>query len=268
MAGLRHEAFTRELRGAIFKVRNELGGGWSEEIYHQALVALLNERQIPTKSKPRRSIVYRGAELHTFEPDIIVWDKIILELKVLPYQKDFANMHYAQIIHYLKFFENDLGLLVNFAAPRVKIKRVLWDALPIDFSESYDHIRPYLTARDKKCLRLIRQMILTLAEQIGLGYPEKIYREMLAIEAAHNHIDCVCNVDLQAKWNGKIIGRQGINQILLQNDYLVHIRSMLDSPTAYDFISTKTYLKNLGLRLGLVINFGKKQLQIFGVTPN
>lgn len=268
MAGLRYEALTRELRGAIFKVRNELGGGWSEEIYHQALVTLLNEREIPTKSKTRRSFVYRGIELHTFEPDIVVWDKIILELKVLPYQKDFANGHYAQIIHYLKFFENHLGLLVNFAAPRVKIKRVLWDTTPFEKTESYDHIQPHLAAQDRSCLRIIRQMILTLAKEFGLGYPETIYRKAMAIEAAHNHIDCICDIGLEAKWNGKTIGRHVTNQLLLQHDYLLHIRSMLDGPTTHDFISTKTYLKNLGLRFGLVVNFGKKQLQIFGVTPD
>lgn len=53
MSELRHSDKTSELRGLIFKVRNELKGGWSEEVYHQALVHALQDNDIPVVSKPR-----------------------------------------------------------------------------------------------------------------------------------------------------------------------------------------------------------------------
>ena len=73
---LRYGEETGILRGLIFKVRNELKGGWSEEIYHQALAHVLEENGIPFVSKPRHPFLHRGVEVHLFEPDFIVWDKI------------------------------------------------------------------------------------------------------------------------------------------------------------------------------------------------
>ena len=43
---------------------------------------------------------------------------------------------------------------------------------------------------------------------------------------------------------------------------------MLNQPTGYDFARTKTYLSSLGLKFGLIVNFGKRQLQIYGVSPD
>jgi len=53
--------------------------------------------------------------------------------------------------------------------------------------------------------------------------------------------------------------------LLVADNYLIHIRSLLDYPTQYDFSRMKTYLNSLELQFGLVVNFGKKQLQICGV---
>lgn len=70
---LRHEALTGALRELIFQARNGLSSGWSEETYHQVLVLLLQEKGIPTVSKPHRILWHRGIEVHQFEPDIVVW---------------------------------------------------------------------------------------------------------------------------------------------------------------------------------------------------
>ena len=104
MIELRHKEKTRLLRGLIYQVRNELKGGWSEEVYHQALYTVFQENEVPVVSKPRRPFLYHGVEIHVFEPDLIVWDMIILELKALPYQKNFVGGQYAQLIHYLNIF--------------------------------------------------------------------------------------------------------------------------------------------------------------------
>ncbi len=105
MDKLIHEDLTYQLRGLVFQVRNELDAGWSEEVYHQALLQALRAEAIPVQSKLRRTLSHRGVEVHLFEPDLIVWDTIILELKALPYQNHFLGEQYAQVIHYLKFYE-------------------------------------------------------------------------------------------------------------------------------------------------------------------
>lgn len=53
--------------------------------------------------------------------------------------------------------------------------------------------------------------------------------------------------------------------LLVGGKYLIHVRSLLKYPTEYDFTRTQTYLTNLALQFGLVVNFGSKELQIFGV---
>ena len=88
MVRLLYEEETYRLRKMIFQVRNELGAGWNEHIYHQALKRSLEAADIPVVSKPRGRLRYRGEEIHVFEPDLVVWNKIILELKVLSDAKD------------------------------------------------------------------------------------------------------------------------------------------------------------------------------------
>ena len=265
MPGLRYEKQTNQLRGLIYEIRNELKAGWSENIYHQALVQLLEDNHIPVLSKPRCSLSHRNVEVHIFEPDLLVWDTIILELKALPYQTKFMGEHYAQIIHYLKFFGRDLGLLVNFGPAQVKIKRVLWDEPKFDLSEDYDRIKPNMADKDKECMRQIRHHILEIAHQYGLGYPETVYRKIIAIELAHHSLPCTTDFEVPARRNGTILDYHKTPLLLIADNYLVHIRSLLDYPTEYDFTRTKTYLTSLGLKFGLVVNFGRKQLQIYGV---
>ncbi len=265
MSELRHEALTGVLRGLIFKVRNELSGGWSEEVYHQALLRLLQENNIPVVSKPRRSLWHRGVEVHLFEPDLIVWDKIILELKALPYQSGFASEQYAQIIHYLKFWQKDLGLLINFAPAKVKIQRVVWDEAEFSLFESYEDILPLLSEQDKTTLRQIRQHIVTIARQYGFGYPESVYRKLVAIETAHNHLPCVTDITVVPTWRGYDLPQQLTQHLQIAEQYLINIRTLHGHPTSYDFVATKTYLNQLGFKFGLVVNFSPHKLQIFGV---
>lgn len=265
MIKLRYEEETALLRGIIFKVRNELGGGWSEEIYHQAFVHMLHENGVPVVSKPRRWLLHRGAEVHLFEPDLIVWDKIVLELKALPYQKKFTGEQFAQIIHYLKFWQMDLGLLVNFGPSKVHIQRVIWGEPDMELDEEYDKIRPFLTQQDKTILREICHHIRSIAHQYGLGFPEAMYRKLIAIELNHNRLSCISDVHVTPLWNGRTLPGHTTNHLLVADNYLLRIRSMLEFPTVHDFTSTQTYLHNLGLQLALVVNFGQKQLQIYGV---
>lgn len=264
MSKLRYEEQTYELRGLIFELRKTLKTGWSEEVYHQGLVQLLKEKNIPVSSKPRKSIVHRGVEVHLFECDLLVWDLIILELKVLPFT-NFAPAHQAQIIHYLKCWRKDLGLLVNFGPSRAKIKRIAWDEPLLDIYEDYDDIRPYLSETDRQCLRHVRQAIIAVGRQYGLGYPDTMYQQIIAIDLKYSGLSCSTYVELPAKWGETTLARYQSDHILVADKYLLNIRSVLERPPPYEFIRTRTYLSVLGLQFGFVVNFGKKQLQIYGI---
>lgn len=263
---LRHGDKTQKLLGLIFRVRNELKAGWSEDVYHQALLRLCEAEDVPVVTKPRTVMLHRGVEIHIFEPDLIVWDLIILELKALAYQTQFTGEQYAQLIHYLKYYGKDLGLLINFAPKRVQTKRIIWDEPVLDLQEEYERIIPLLSEQDRPSLRQIRECILTIGRQYGLGYPESVYRKLILVEAMSCGINCVAEVEIPVLWNGERIAGQKTQHILMENKFLIHLRSLLDYPTEYDFTRLKTYLASLHLSIGLVINFGREQLQIHGVS--
>ncbi len=230
MTHLRHEKLTYELRGLIFDVRKKLKTGWSEEIYHQGLLQLLRDKGIPVHSKPRKPIVHRGIEVQVFECDLIAWDLIILELKVLPFTT-FAAGHYAQLIHYLKCCAKDLGLLVNFGPTRAQIERFVWDEPELKIHENYDSIKSDMTDTDRLYLRQVRQSILTVGQQYGLGYPETMYRRIAAIEMNHNGLSRQAEVEIPARWDGRVLAQHSSDHLLVEDNYLLNIRSLLDQPT-------------------------------------
>lgn len=266
MTELRYRELTYQLRGLIFETRKKLKTGWSEEIYHQGLIQLLQEQDIPVQFKPRKAIIHRGVEVHLFESDLIVWDLIVLELKVLPFGT-FAPVHYAQLIHYLKCWGKDLGLLVNFGSTRAQIERVVWDEPVLEIYQNHDPITPYMGDKDRIYLRQVCQSLLDISRQYGLGYPETMYRKIAEIEIMHMGLNCQAGVQIPAKLDDRILAQYASDHLLIENSCLLNIRSLLDYPTQYDFARIKTYLNCLGLKFGLVANFGKKQLQIYGVSP-
>ena len=262
---LRHAEQTFQLRNWIYSVRRKLDAGWNEETYHLALYKTIEEHNVPVEFKPKRVLFHRGQPVHTFEADLIVWNLITVECKVLPFDMKFAGEHYAQLIHYLKFYGKDLGLLVNFAHSPVLIERVLWDPPEPEITENYEHFQEKLAQSDRENLLLIRQAVHSVIRQYGLGYPETVYRRIIAIETQHIGLACISDVEVQAIWQGQPLSEQTTPLMLIAGRYLLHVRAMLDAPTEYDFRRTKTYLKRLGLQLGLVVNFGRQQAQIFGI---
>lgn len=259
-----YEKEMEQIIGLLFQVQNELGVGWSEEIYHQALVYLAQKHSIPTQSKLRQSFIHRGSEIHIFEPDIIVWNKIILELKVLlDFQgRKFPTINQAQLLHYLKFFEIEVGALINFAHPKVGIMRMLYNPLEFEIEEDYERMLPHVDESDKEILREVQRHIKKLGKQYGLGYPETLYRKLIAAELTYQNIPCISDLNIIVKLDSYRIGKQPTPYLLIADRFLLHIRSSIKSIPSHDFIKTRTYLNALDLKVGWIVNFGQDKLQI------
>lgn len=112
------------IQGAIIEVHRIMGNGWREEVYQQALEVELAERGIPFDSKRELPIFYKNHKLEkTYIPDIICYDKIILELKAVD---KILPEHQAQLFNYMRMTKSRLGLLVNFGAfPKATIERYI-----------------------------------------------------------------------------------------------------------------------------------------------
>ena len=106
------EELTYKIRGAVFAVYKELGPGLLENIYEAALVYELKKRGLKVEQQKQLQVYYDGKLLPIdYRIDLMVEDKVILELKSVAELKD---VHFKQLLTYLKITKKKVGLLVNF----------------------------------------------------------------------------------------------------------------------------------------------------------
>lgn len=109
---------------ACMEVHKELGSGFLEAVYHEALMIELNKKNIPFETNVRLKVNYKNQVLQkVYYADIICYDKIIVELKAMD---GLVPEHYAQVINYLKATGYQLGLLVNFGTKSLQYKRLIY----------------------------------------------------------------------------------------------------------------------------------------------
>ena len=116
------EAEGYAIMGAAFEVYNELGSGFLEEVYQEALHRVLVENQIHFVSQPKLEVWFRGAPLTKFYvADFLVHDAIVVELKAT---RALAPEHEAQLINELRATRKRVGYLINFGAfPKLQWSR-------------------------------------------------------------------------------------------------------------------------------------------------
>jgi len=115
---------TYAIIGAAMEVHKELGNGFLEAVYQEALEKEFTYQEIPYKSQPLVRIEYKGKPLKkTYEPDFICFDEVIVEIKAMD---KLSGVEHAQIINYLKASMLKLGLLINFGAKSLEHKRFVY----------------------------------------------------------------------------------------------------------------------------------------------
>jgi GxxExxY protein len=110
-----------QIMAAVFEVHKELGPGFLESVYKKALVLELTNRGMKLGSEKAFDLTYKGKKVGTHRLDLVVEDKIVLELKTV---ERFAPHHTAQLLSYLKASGYRLGILVNFSKVKVESRRV------------------------------------------------------------------------------------------------------------------------------------------------
>ena len=112
---------THEIIGAAMTVHRELGCGFTEKVYQDALEVELQRRQIPYKREYPLHATYRGVVLKSsFVPDFICYEQIIVELKAV---KELENVFRAQAMNYAKVAGCQIALLPNFGETSLKYER-------------------------------------------------------------------------------------------------------------------------------------------------
>lgn len=121
-AALVHGESTDRVLHEFYAVYNELGFGFDESVYEKALAIVLNESRTPFRTQIPIQIPFMGAMIGDYRADVIVDDKVLLELKAAD---AISGDHVAQTLNYLKATKIEIGLILNFG-PKPTFKRLIF----------------------------------------------------------------------------------------------------------------------------------------------
>jgi GxxExxY protein len=120
---LKHADVTEKIIGIFYDVYNELSYGFLECAYEESLVIALHEAGLAANRQIPLPVWFRGHKVGEFRADLLVENCVLLELKSA---RSLDPAHEAQLLHYLKSTEVEVGMLLNFGA-RPQFRRLLFD---------------------------------------------------------------------------------------------------------------------------------------------
>ena len=124
MSDYLYEDLTYSVRGAVFEVYNHLGPGFKELVYHNALKTEFDLRGMLFESKKRLPISYKDEQVGVYEPDFVMDNKVLIEIKAVP---EMPAIYETQLYYYLRGTGFKLGFLINFGTEKLDIRRQIYD---------------------------------------------------------------------------------------------------------------------------------------------
>jgi GxxExxY protein len=113
---------TEKILGAAFKVQNTLGAGFLEKVYENALSIELRKYGLSVESQKAFPVRYEGTVVGDYQADLVVSAKVVIECKAV---NNLDPVHEAQLMNYLKASGLRVGLLINFARPKLQYRRLV-----------------------------------------------------------------------------------------------------------------------------------------------
>ncbi len=115
-----HKDLTGEIIQAACSVHNTIGCGLLEKVYQNSLSWELELRGRKVSPEKEFGVIYRDKEVGTYYADLVVEDKVIIEVKSV---ERIDDIHRAQLLNYLRISGLRVGLIINFARPRLEYER-------------------------------------------------------------------------------------------------------------------------------------------------
>ena len=241
------DPITRAFIGHAMKVHSLVGPGLDEEIYHQELAAALTKAGISHLSKPRRDLVYRGTVADTFEPDFVIENHFIPELKCL--LGSFAGEHMVQAFCYCKFWRLRISLLVDFGKQSLLWQRLLYRSNTAIFPDTQP---PAFLSQASLAETIIRAVGECLNE-IGLGYRQTTWKGLVraAVQSTGHKV--------RVNSTATVLNHSGITipSLVIDDTCAVYIIALTGGISATDRAILQTHLRWLNLDWGIVFHFGK-----------
>ena len=123
MTSLKHREITEIVLKVFYKVYNELGYGFLEKVYENAMAIELTDLGQTVGQQVPIDVIYKKCYVGRYEADLVVNDLVIVELKAA---EELVEKHEAQLLNYLKATRFEVGLLLNFG-PKPSFKRKAFD---------------------------------------------------------------------------------------------------------------------------------------------
>ena len=120
---LKYKEITDRILKGFFEVYNELGDGFLESVYENALFIVLKGYDLTIERQKNIPVIFRGNVIGDFKADLIVEGSVIVELKAV---RTLDSAHEAQLINYLKATNIEVGLLINFGR-KPEFKRFIFN---------------------------------------------------------------------------------------------------------------------------------------------
>ncbi|MFH1402018.1 MAG: translation elongation factor 4 [Patescibacteria group bacterium] len=214
---LLYKDLSYKIRGAVFEVRKKLGLGHKEMVYHKALEIELKKRGIFTKSEPVIPVIYEGKKIDVYQPDFIIEDKIIVEIKALP---EIGKPQNEQVWTYLKGSEYKLALLVNFGSKDLEIKRFVFDT-----ARQINNEISRSSASDPRQSAQVQDFVLNLIDTPGhIDFTYEVSRALRAVEGSILLVDATQGIQAQTLTTLNMAKELGIK--------IIPVLSKVDSPLA------------------------------------
>lgn len=120
MQNKKFDELSNRIIGVAIEVHKKLGPGFLESIYHNGMKKILSYHKIPYETEKEIKIFLMGDEIGTHRIDLIVDNKIVVELKAV---EEISKVHVAQLISHLKASGIQIGLILNFSKSKIDIRR-------------------------------------------------------------------------------------------------------------------------------------------------
>ena len=112
---------THRIIGCSMEVINEIGHGFHEKIYENALVVEFRLQGIPYSQQPDYAVIYKQTQVGTYIPDLICFDSVVVDTKTI---EKIGDHEIGKMLNYLKITGLHVGLLINFKNAKLEWKRV------------------------------------------------------------------------------------------------------------------------------------------------
>ncbi len=137
---LLHSDLTRQIIHCSFDVIKELGAGFLENVYKNALYIAMKEKGMNVSVEQKYEVIFRKHKIGKYKADLVVDNLVIVELKCC---RSLPPEHQAQVINYLKASGLTVGLLINFGNQRLEYKR-LHNPNSFESEEKLEETLPFL----------------------------------------------------------------------------------------------------------------------------